>query len=83
MIFTEFNLDDAKEIWFEEGMERGMEKGMEKGMKKGMKKGMEKGMEKGKLEAARAMFAEGDSLDKIARITKIPLETLEANLFIQ
>jgi len=71
MIFTEFNLEDAKEIWFEEGMEKGIEKGMEKGM------------EKGKLEISRAMLAEGDSIEKIARITKIPLEILEANLFIQ
>ena len=63
MIFTEFNLEDAKEIWFEEGIE--------------------KGMEKGKLEDARAMFAEGDNLEKIARITKIPMEILEANLFIK
>jgi len=35
------------------------------------------------LEDARAMFAEGDSLEKIARITKIPQEILEANLFIK
>ena len=26
MIFTEFNIEEAKEIWFEEGMEKGMEK---------------------------------------------------------
>ena len=26
MIFTEFNLEEAKEVWFEEGMEKGMEK---------------------------------------------------------
>ena len=35
MIFTEFNLEEAKEVWFEEGMEKGMEKGLEK-MAKGL-----------------------------------------------
>ena len=28
MIFTEFNIEEAKEVWFEEGMEKGMEIGM-------------------------------------------------------
>jgi hypothetical protein len=63
MIFTEFNLEEAKEVWFEEGIE--------------------KGIEKGKLETARAMFAEGDSLEKIARVTEIPLKTLKKKLLIQ
>jgi hypothetical protein len=43
----------------------------------------EQWMEKGKLEDARAMFAEGDSIEKIARITKLPLETLKENLAVQ
>jgi hypothetical protein len=30
MLFTEFNMDDAKEVWREEALEEGMEKGMEK-----------------------------------------------------
>jgi hypothetical protein len=36
MIFTEFNLEEAKEVWIEEGIEKGMKKGMEKGMEKGI-----------------------------------------------
>jgi hypothetical protein len=43
----------------------------------------EQWVEKGKLEAASAMFAEGDSIEKIARITKLPLETLKENLAVQ
>ena len=38
------------------------------------------GIEKGKLEIARAMFAEGDSLEKIARVTGISQETLKTRL---
>jgi lipopolysaccharide biosynthesis regulator YciM len=30
MLFTEFNMDDAKRVWQEEALEKGMEKGMEK-----------------------------------------------------
>jgi hypothetical protein len=44
---------------------------------------IEKGIEKGKLEDAQAMFAEGDSLEKIARVTKIPPKTLKEKLRIQ
>ena len=43
----------------------------------------EKWVEKGKLEDARAMFAEGDSIEKISRITKIPLNTLKEEFSIQ
>ena len=41
------------------------------------------GIEEGKLEAARAMFAEGDSLAKISRVTKIPAKTLKKKLSVQ
>jgi len=63
MLFTEFNLEEAKEVWFGEGIE--------------------KGIENGKLDDATAMFAEGISLEKIARITNLPLEQLKEKLRIQ
>ena len=62
MLFTEFNLEEAKEVWKEEWLEEEQER---------------------LLEIARAMFADGDSLEKIARNTKIPLETLKEKLLIQ
>ena len=67
MLFTEFNLEDAKQVWLEEGREEGREEG---------------GVEKG-LKIARAMFEDGDSLEKIARNTEIPLESLKEKLLIQ
>ncbi|MCP4213486.1 MAG: hypothetical protein GY765_02465 [bacterium] len=42
-------------------------KGIEKGIEKGMEKGIEKGIEKGKLETARALQAEGISMEVIAK----------------
>jgi predicted transposase/invertase (TIGR01784 family) len=68
MLFTKFNMDDAKEVWFEEGMEEGMEKGMKKGMKKGMEKSMEK--------AARAALIKGLSVVDVADITGLDEETV-------
>jgi len=50
---------------------------------KWMEKGIEKGELKGKLEDARAMFAEGMDVDVIARITKVPLNTLKKELSLQ
>jgi len=61
MIFTKFNLKDAKEVWQEEAENRGM--------KKGVKEGMAQGMEK----AARSMIAEGIPPETIARITGLTL----------
>ena len=40
-------------------------------------------IEKGRLKDARAMLAEGDSLEKIARVTEIPLRTLKKKLSIK
>ena len=70
MLFTEFNLDEAKEVWFEEGREEGRLEGRLENAER-------------LLEIARAMFVDGDSLEKIARNTKLPMETLKEKLTIQ
>ncbi|MDO5406094.1 MAG: hypothetical protein Q4F28_02045 [Eubacteriales bacterium] len=35
MLYTQFNLEDAKEVWEEEAMERGRTQGLEQGLKQG------------------------------------------------
>jgi len=55
MIFTEFNLEEAKEVWLEEE----------------------------RLKMAREMFMEGISLEKIVRISSLPLDTLKEKLQLQ
>jgi predicted transposase YdaD len=52
----------------------------QKGRIEGIETGKLEGIETGKLEDARAMIAEGDSLEKIARVTKIPIKTLKTKL---
>ena len=67
MLFTEWKLEEAQQVWLEEGI----------------KIGIDKGREEERMEMALAMFAEGDSLEKIARVTKEPLETLKEKLHVQ
>jgi hypothetical protein len=56
MLFTEFNMDEAIQVWKEEGREEGIEEGIEKG----------------KLEDALNLIKEGVPLEVIARATGLP-----------
>ena len=49
----------------------------------GRQEGHQEGLKEGRLKDARAMFAEGDSLTKIARVTKIPVKRLKKELQAQ
>ena len=51
--------------------------------KKGVEKEVKEGELKGKIGTALAMFAEGDSIEKIARVTRLSLETLKEKLAVQ
>jgi flagellar biosynthesis/type III secretory pathway protein FliH len=46
MLLTEWNWDDAKEVWQEEARMKGREEGLEKGLEEGLEKGLEKGQNK-------------------------------------
>ncbi len=41
MLFTQFNMDDALAVRYEEGVEDGMEQGIEQGIEKGIEQGIE------------------------------------------
>ena len=45
MLLTEWDTEEAKIVWREEGFEDGLEEGREKGLEEGMGIGMEKGRE--------------------------------------
>jgi hypothetical protein len=64
MLLSEWKLEEAQQVWLEEGIEQGVERGIEQGH----------------IEAAKAMFAEGDGLDKISRVTRIPVDRLKVIL---
>jgi predicted transposase/invertase (TIGR01784 family) len=73
MLLTEWNLEDAKQVWYEDGLIDGMEKGLEKGMEKGLEKGMEKGLE----QTARKALAEGLSIEIVQKITGLSSEEID------
>ena len=66
MIFTKFNLKDAKEVWQEEAENRGM--------KKGVKEGMAQGVAEERLKNAKAMKADGVDVNTIAKWTGMTLK---------
>ena len=69
MLFDEFSLDDAKEVWFEEGLEKGLEKGLALGEARSVKRMLRRGLS---LEAiADAM---GYSLDEVTAMSRMQLE---------
>ena len=44
MLYTEFNIEKAQEIWTKEAFEDGLEKGLEQGIEQGIEQGLEQGI---------------------------------------
>ncbi len=75
MLLTEWNWDDAKEVWQEEAFEAGEIKGRQSGLKDGEIKGREES----KKDFALALLQDGTfSKEKIAEMTKLELTEVEA-----
>ena len=68
------------EKWRKNAELKGRLEGRKEGKLEGRKEGMLEGRKEGKLETAKAMLAEGDSLEKIARVTGISRRTLKTKL---
>ena len=68
MLLTEWDTEEAKLVWREEGFEDGLEKGLEKGR--------EEGIEKTKVEAARNLKALGIPTDIIVKSIGLPPEEI-------
>ena len=69
MLLTEWNTEEAKVVWREEGLEEGLEKGREEGL--------EEGLEKGREEVARNALVEGISIELIKKISGLDEEALK------
>jgi len=78
MLFTEFNIDDAKKIWREEAREDGLTEGKEKGLAEGKEKGLAEGKEKAKIEMALEMLANGEPIKTIMKYTKLTEEKINS-----
>jgi predicted transposase/invertase (TIGR01784 family) len=77
MLITEWNWDDAKAVWYEEGVEAGLEKGLEKGIEKGLEKGRTETRQE-KLEIARKLKVIGLSDGQIGTATGLSTEDITA-----
>ncbi|MDR2900120.1 MAG: Rpn family recombination-promoting nuclease/putative transposase [Treponema sp.] len=62
MLMTEWNWDDAKDVWQEEAREEGIELGIKQGMQKGIKKGREE-----ERKIIFELLSKGLSIDEIKR----------------
>jgi predicted transposase/invertase (TIGR01784 family) len=78
MLTTEYKMEEAVQVWKEEGFEEGVEKGREEGIEKGIAKGRAEGREEGKEEMARNLLENGISPDLIARSSGLPMERIWA-----
>jgi hypothetical protein len=76
MLFTEWNLEDAIAVRYEEGLEDGLEKGMMVGRAEGLDEGRVEGRIDEKLEIARNLLAEGSTPEFVQKITGLDLETI-------
>jgi len=73
MLLTEWDTEEAKLVWREEGFEDGLEEGLEKGLAKGR----EEGREEGRGEVARNALAEGVPIELIKKISGLDEEALK------
>ena len=71
----ETGLKEGLEKGLKQGLKQGIEQGIKQGLKQGIEQGIEQGLEKGMdqkaREMARSMLAEGDSVQKVIRISKL------------
>jgi predicted transposase YdaD len=72
MIFTEFDIDVAKEVWMEEARQDGREAGIEIGEARGEARKA--------LEMVRTMISYGVPIEKAALIAGIPIDELRLQL---
>jgi len=73
MLYVEWNIDDAKKVWYEEAREEGWEEGREEGRSEGRTEGR---MEE-KYTIARNLLAKGSTLEFIHETTGLPMEAIE------
>jgi predicted transposase YdaD len=93
MLMSEWKIEDARQVWLEEGVELGLVRGREEGLEQGLEQGREEGLEQGREEgleqgreegleqgleaAARNALAKGIPVELICEITGFDVEALE------
>ena len=65
MLFTQFNMDDALEVRYEEGVEDGMERGLKQGRKQGLEQGRTQGERRLLIRQVCGKLQKGEKPEKI------------------
>ena len=60
-----------------DGYEEGFDKGREAGLQQGIEQGLERGAHQTKLETAKMLLSYGDSPEKVAICTNLPLDVVQ------
>ena len=68
---------DARYDGYEEGFAAGRENGLQVGLQQGLEQGLERGAYETKLETAKMFLSYGDSPEKVAICTNLPLELVQ------
>ena len=75
--FTDYIAARQKEFdWFRQGKEQGFEAGLQTGLQQGLEQGLERGAHQKALETAKMFLSYGDSPEKVALCTKLPLDVV-------
>ena len=61
----------------QEGLELGLERGLEQGLERGLEQGRTEGEAAATVKLARAMKADGESVDKIVKYTGLSADEVE------
>ena len=62
---------------YEESHKQDLEASYDTGLEQGVKQGLEQGSKQKELEIAKAMLSDGDSIDKVSRITGLSIEEIK------
>ena len=65
---------------YEEGFDKGHEDGLQHGIQQGLQRGIEQGAHQKALETAKMFLSYGDSPEKVAICTKLPLDVVQGLL---
>ena len=71
---------DAYEEGFDKGHEDGLQQGIQQGIQQGLQRGIEQGAHQKALETAKMFLSYGDSPEKVAICTKLPLDVVQGLL---
>ena len=71
---------ECRQDGFSEGLATGREEGISIGMERGLEKGLERGAYQNKLETAKLLLNYGDSPEKVAICTGLPLDVVQGLL---